>query len=656
MADACCSHDHTAAPAGGPATQPARLRDAREIRLAAAAGVLLAIGFLAGFRLDGLSAGLAYVPALVVGGTTFVPEALRGLWRRRLGVDTLMAAAAIGAVALGEFGEAASLAFLFSISEGLEAYALTRTRRGLRALLDLVPPEVTLRRDGVESRVPAADIGIGDKMIVRPGERVATDGVIDSGRSALDLSAITGESVPVEHGPGDEVYAGAINGGAVLEVEATATTKNNTLARIVHIVEEAQERKAGAQRLAERIARPLVPSVFVVAALIAGVGSLVGDPTVWIERSLVVLVATAPGAFAISVPVTVVAGIGAASRSGVLIKGGAAVEALGRVHTVAIDKTGTLTRNDPRVVAVVPTPGRDEDVVLGVAAALERHSEHPLARAFTATCDAPAAAAVEAVAGHGLLGDVHGKRARLGKPSWVAPPESLMSAVEGLTADGATVVVVELAGEVIGAIGVRDDLRPEAFSAVERLREIGIRSVEMLTGDNRRTARALADEAGIDRVRAELLPEHKAAAVESLSSSGPVAMVGDGVNDAPALAVADVGIAMGAMGTDVAIEAADVALMGDDLRVLPETFAHAQRTVRIVRQNLALSGFILVALVPLAAAGMIGLAAAVATHELAEVLVIGNGVRAGRRLAPLPPSSTPAPARASREPRTPAHA
>ena len=625
MVSDCCGHDRE------DVEPPARLRDVSEVRTAVIAGGLLVVGFLVARWAGGVVAGIAYVPALVVGGTTFVPASARGMLRGRLGVGALMTIAAAGATVLGEVGEAASLAFLFSISEGLEAYALARTRRGLRALLDLVPPAVTVRRDGQDATVDPATLEIGEVMVIRPGERVATDGRVREGHSAVDLSAITGESVPVELGPGDDVYAGAVNGGGVLAVDVTATAQDNSLARIVAIVEHAQERKGSSQRLAERVAAPLVPGVLVVAALVAVIGGLLGDPAVWVHRALVVLVAAAPCAFAISVPVTVVAAIGAATRSGVLIKGGAALEALERVTIVALDKTGTLTRNEPQVIAVAAVPGQDEDHVLALAAALERHSEHPLARAILAARRPDHVAVdVEAVAGHGVTGQVAGRRTRLGKPGWI-DPGALQEAVATLQADGATVALVEQGGRLLGAVAVRDELRAEAFDAVTRLRSDGMTDIVMLTGDNTLTAQSLARQAGIDHVAPELLPEDKAAAVERLRGSGRVAMVGDGINDAPALATADVGIAMGAMGSDVAIETADVALMGEDLRLLPATHAHARAAMRVVRQNLALSGGILLLLVPLAAIGTLGLATVVLAHELAEVLVIANGVRAGRR-------------------------
>ncbi|MFJ9979431.1 heavy metal translocating P-type ATPase [Streptomyces cyaneofuscatus] len=632
MAEECCGTGpapSTTAPRASSASEPpSRVWQVRELQAATASGVLLGLSFLVPHA---WSTPLVF-GALIVGAATFVPGALTALLRGRLGVGLLMTIAAAGAVALGEYGEAATLAFLFSIAEGLEGYALARTRHGLRALLDLVPPDAVVLRDGAEQRVEPADLRVGDILVVRPGEKIATDGVVRTGRSALDTSVVTGESVPSEVGPGSEVFAGTINGAGVLEVTVTATAEDNSLARLVHIVQDAQERKGTSQRLAARFARPLVPGVLILAALVAGLGSLFGDPGVWIERALVVLVAAAPCAFALSVPIAVVAAVGAASKAGVLIKGGAAVEALGAVRVVALDKTGTLTRNNPAVIDVITAPGVDRDQVLRVAAALEARSEHPLAAAILTAADAlpPLKAGdVEAVPGNGLTGTVDGTPARLGKPGFITPGPHAPE-VTRLQGNGATVILVEHGNTVLGAIAVRDEIRPEATEAVSRLRRQGIRVV-MLTGDNTRTAEAIATQAGITDVRAELLPEDKARIVTELSEHGPVAMVGDGINDAPALATAHAGIAMGAMGSDVAIEAADIALMGEDLRRLPDAIAHTRAARSVFTQNLLLSGAILITLVPLAGIGALGLAAVVATHELAEVLVIANGIRAGRK-------------------------
>jgi cation-transporting ATPase G len=567
--------------------------------------------------------------ALAVGAYTFVPSTLKRLAKGKIGVGTLMTIAAVGAVILGEVREAAMLAFLFAISEGLEEYSVARTRRGLRALLSLVPDTATVIRDGREQSMSPAELELGEVMVLKPGERLATDGTIRAGRTALDVSAITGESVPVGAGPGDEVFAGSINGTGVLEVEVTARAEDNSLAKIVRIVEAEQSRKGESQRLADGVAKPLVPAIMVAAAVIATVGSLLGDPRVWIERALVVLVAASPCALAIAVPVTVVAAIGAASKLGVLVKGGAALEALGRIRQIALDKTGTLTRNRPTVIDVATVGGASRDEVLAVAAALEARSEHPLARAILAAVDdVTSAEDVEAVTGAGLTGHLNGATVRLGRPGWI-DAAGLSSDVQRMQHAGATAVLIERGSVVIGAVAVRDELRPEVFEVVAGLRRDGYR-VAMLTGDNERTAHALAADAGIDEVHADLRPEDKARIVEQLRAQRPTAMVGDGVNDAPALATADLGIAMGAMGTDVAIETADVALMGEDLRHLPQALRHARRSRRIMLQNIGLSLAIISILMPLALFGVLGLAAVVLVHEVAEIVVIANGVRAGR--------------------------
>lgn len=639
MSDACCGPQ-----VGEPEAGPEKLWQVRELQLAVAAAVLLVIGWLLARGGQETASLIVELIAVVAGAATFVPGALRNLRHGRIGVGTLMTIAAIGAVALGQVAEAALLGILFSIAEGLEHYAVTRTRRGLRALLSLVPPKASVIRDGREITVSPDDLVLGDVMVLRPGERAATDGTITSGRTNLDLSAITGESVPVEAGPGSEVNAGAINGGGAIEVTVTAVAADSSLARIVHIVEDAQERKGTGQRLADRIARPLVPAIMALAAAVAGFGALLGDPMLWLERALVVLVAASPCALAIAVPLTVVAAIGAASRQGALVKGGAAVEELGRIKVIALDKTGTLTRNKPEVVEVVTVEGVPETEALQVAAALEVRSEHPLAQAIvSAAREVAPATDVTAVAGHGIEGRLGPTLLRLGKPSWVSPGP-LAGDVARLQAAGATVVILERGGQVIAAIAVRDELRPEAREAVRLLDRLGIR-VAMLTGDNTLTAQALAADAGIETVYSELLPEDKAALLPELAGGKAIAMVGDGVNDAPALATADIGIAMGAMGTDVAIETADVALMGEDLRHLPQVLAHARRARRIMVQNIGLSLAIIGSLIPLAAFGVLGLATVVFIHEFAEVLVILNAIRAART-QPLPGVAI-APARVS---------
>lgn len=624
MGDACCP----APPTPEDAEPGGRWSESWRTVAAAAAAAAWLVGVAGELADRGSLATVAFWVAAVVGGATFVPSSLRALRHGRVGVGLLMTIAGVGAVLLGQLAEAASLAFLFSVSEALEEWAITRARRGLRAVLQLVPETTMVRRGGEVVEVPTDSVRSGDVVVLRAGARLVTDGVVRDGRSVLDVSAVTGESIPVECGPGDRVVAGSINGGGQLDVVAATAASDSTLARIVHAVEAAQDRKGHAQRLADRIARPLVPGIMIVAAAVAVFGSLAGDPETWIERALVVLVAAAPCAFAISVPVTVFAAIGAATRTGNVVKGGAALEALAQVRVAAFDKTGTLTRNQPTVVEVA-THGADAAAVLGLAAALEANSNHPLATAINgASATAAQASDVHTVAGAGITGTVAGHRIRLGSPSFV-PPGPLTDDVQRMMDAGATVVVVERDAITIGAIAVRDELRDEAPVVVHELRQLGL-TVVMLSGDHHTTAAAVGHAAGIDDVRAELLPDDKQAAVVDLARHGGVMMIGDGINDAPALASAEVGIAMGALGSDVAIEAADIAIMSDRLTHLPGLVAHARRTRRIIVQNLILSGAIIATLVPVAGAGLLGLGTVVAIHEVAEIVVIANGLRARR--------------------------
>lgn len=605
----------------------------RALLLPITSGVLWVLGLLTGWA--GLNtAGLAaHVLALLAGAWTFVPGTLRrlvqGRGRGRLGVGLLMTIAALGAVLLGHFGEAAALAFLFSLAEALEDRSMDRAKQGLRALLALIPETARVSRPGGPQTIAAGEVRTEDVLLLGAGDKVATDGVILSGRSWMNTSAITGESIPVEVGPGDEVRAGSVNGSGSLALRATADGRDNSLTQIVRLVEQAHAAKGERARLADRIARPLVPVVLIVAALIALIGVLTGDPATWTERALVVLVAASPCALAIAVPVTVISSIGSASKLGVVIKSGAAFEQLGAIRTVALDKTGTLTRNEPRVVDVATSEGRSREEVLAAAAALESASAHPLAAAVLAATDAAVDADdVQEVPGYGITGSIHGRVIRVGSPRWISPGQ-FGNRTHEMASRGMSVVMVEEDSHVIGAVGIRDELRPEAAATVAALHAQGIRTV-MLTGDNALTAHAIAAEAGIEEVHAEQLPADKAAYVRRLSEQAPTAMIGDGINDAPALASATVGIAMGATGTAAAVESADVAFTGTDLRQIPAALAHARRGHRIMTGNIVLALAIIVVLFPLALFGVLGLAAVVLVHEVAEVVVIANGMRAAR--------------------------
>ncbi|MFC2446809.1 MAG: heavy metal translocating P-type ATPase [Corynebacterium matruchotii] len=627
-----------------------------ELMFPITAGVFCITAFILDHTVSPTAALACYWVALIAGGWTFIPGSLRqlvtGKGRSRMGVGLLMTIAAIGAVLLGHVGEAAALAFLFSISETLEDRAMDRAQQGLRALLSLMPNTARVVRDDVETTVPASEVQASDVLVVGAGERVATDGTVIAGQSWLDTSAITGESIPVGVSPGSSVSAGSVNGSGTLRIQATSDGRDNSLTQIVHLVEQAQSAKGERARFADRVARPLVPAVLVVSLLIVLFGFLVGDPATWTQRALVVLVAASPCAMAIAVPVTVISAVGAASKLGVVIKSGVAFEQLGTIQTVAFDKTGTLTENNPRVVATHFVI----DDALPMAAAVESASSHPLSRAIVAAAAEPganntdaalAAHEVQEQPGQGLIGVVEGKRVRVGSPRWIPTDGTgeLADRVAEMSQAGMSVVVVEVDGTPAGVLGIRDELRPEAAAAVQALADQGMRSV-MLTGDQEVTAQAIAAQAGIpsDRVWAGQLPADKARVVAELVDKSPTAMIGDGINDAPALAAATVGIAMGVTGSDAAIESADVAFTGSDVRLIPVALAHARRGRRIMTGNIGLALAIIVGLFPLALFGVLGLAAVVLVHEVAEVIVIGNGLRAGRMPRQLTSLPEPTPA------------
>jgi Cd2+/Zn2+-exporting ATPase len=612
-----------------------------KVLLSLLSGGLLLAGWLAGFTdAPSLVTQALYAASLLSGGYFFGREAVEDLiFERRVGIELLMAVAAVVAAVMGALAEGAMLAFLYSISEAAEGYTEERTRSAVRALMDLAPKTAHVLRDGREVETPVEDIAAGDVLLVRPGETVPTDGRVAAGRSSVDEAPVTGESVPVEKGPGDAVYAGSINGEGALEVEATKVFADNTIARIIRMVEEAQERKGRSERFIERFGRRYSPAVLALGVLIA-----VGPPllaaaswSVWILRATVFIVAAAPCALVISIPIAMAATLGRAARDGVLIKGGIYVEELAKVRVVAFDKTGTLTTGEPEVTDVRPWTSHAERETLALAAAVERQSEHPLARAVVRRAEEEGIAPVpvedfRALTGAGATARVDGRRVFVGSPALFA--ERLGRDLSGaepeirrLQEEGKTVVLVGTETELYGLIALRDNLRPDAPRVVGELRRQGLR-VAMLTGDNRRTAGALARELGLDEVYAGLKPDEKALQVRRLHERyGHVAMVGDGVNDAPALAEATVGVAMGAIGTDVAMETADVVLMADDLEKLVYALALARKNGRVVRQNLWLSAVVIGALVVGAVAGAFTLPVAVVGHELSEFAVIGSGLR-----------------------------
>ncbi len=616
-----------------------RARRTRRLLLASA------VGWYAG----GLAAGWLGAHPLVVAAcyagslASAVPLTARKAWlavrHRSLDINVLMLVAATGAIVLGEWSEAAAVVVLFAVAQMLEAHTLERARLAVRALMDLAPAEVTVREGGEERRVPVDRATPGTIVLIRPGEKLAIDGAVVEGRSSVNQAPVTGESIPVDKGPGDEVFAGSINGRGALDVRVTRHRRDTTLARIIHLVEQAQAQRAPSQTFVERFARIYTPSVLALAGLLAVVPPLVagGDWATWTYRALVLLVVSCPCALVISTPVSVVSALAAAARKGVLIKGGAHLERAGRIRCVAFDKTGTLTRGTPEVLDVVPLNGAAPATVLRLAAAVEQRSEHPIAAAILdhaarERVDLTPGSAVEALTGRGAQGRVDGHAVVVGnhrlfeERAWCFP--EMHARVEALGAAGRTAVIVARDEEPIGIIAVADRPREASRDAVAMLRAQGVDRVVMLTGDAEGTARTIAADLGVDDVRAELMPEDKVTAIRQLKAQyGCVAMVGDGINDAPALATADLGIAMGAAGSDAALETADVALMADELMKIPFALRLSRTAVANIKANLAISLVLKAAFVVAAVAGVATLWMAVLADTGATVIVVANALR-----------------------------
>lgn len=611
------------------------------LRGALLAGVIAGVAFLLERMAvvpHGVAVG-AYALAIPVGGWHWMREGIEELiTEREIGIEILMMAATVGAALLGLWDEAAALVVLYGAAEGLEEYTYARTRSSIRSLLDLAPKEARILEGEIERTIPAEQLKPGDRFVVRPGEGVVTDGAIIEGRSSLNEAPVTGESMPVEKGPGAKVFAGSINAEGALLVEATAAFADNTLSRIIHLVEQAQEQKGRAQQWIDRFGKRYSPAVLAAAALLLIVPVLLGLPIeFWAKRAVVLLVAAAPCALVMSMPMAMAAGIGSAGRRGILIKGGVHLEHLGRIRTIAFDKTGTLTVGTPAVTKIV-AHALDDRELLSKAASVEHFSQHPLARAIVTAAEQRGLEREPAQDFQSITGG--GAKANVGSRSWLIGSPALMreqrisiaafnAQITTLQSEGNTVVVVAKSAEAVGLIALQDQLRPEALDVVRELHRRGLRTV-MLTGDNTLTGEAVAKRLGIDDVRAELKPQDKVDAIKEMMLHAPVLMVGDGVNDAPALAAATCGIAMGAAGTDAAIEAADIALMADDLHKLTTALEFGHKARVVSTQNIVLSIAILVLMIPLAVIGFIGVATAVLVHEAAELLAVANGWRAGR--------------------------
>jgi Cd2+/Zn2+-exporting ATPase len=590
--------------------------------------------------------------AIVTGAALTVRKAWTALRVRSLDINVLMTIAASGAVALGQWSEAAAVVFLFAIAQTLEVRTLERARNAIRALMNLAPATALVRVDApgaagekLDRRIAIELVEPGMLIVVRPGEKIPVDGDVEAGESEVNQAPITGESLPVDKRPGDTVFAGTINGRGALEVRVTRDRRDTTLARITNLVERAQSQRAPTQTMVERFAKIYTPAVIALAVLVAivpplalgGVAGASGLWHIWLYRALVLLVVACPCALVISTPVSIVAALAGAARKGVLIKGGIHLERTDGVRCVAFDKTGTLTFGTPEVVSLVALNGLAPRAVLALAASIEHRSGHPIARAIlqyaAATgVDTPPGSSVVSLAGRGAEGLVGSTRVvvgnhRLFEERHFCSP-SLHDALEAIHKGGRTAVLVAKDGEAVGAIAVADRARDAARDTMDLLRRQGATHLVMLTGDSGATAKAIAEDLGVDEVLAELLPEDKMAAIEDLRRRfGPVAMVGDGVNDAPALAAADVGIAMGAAGSDVALETADVALMADDLLKIPYAFRLSRATMRNIKVNLGISLVMKAAFVVAAVAGVATLWMAVLADTGASVIVIANALR-----------------------------
>ncbi len=636
------------------------LGEKSELIYAVLSGVLLAAGWLIEVTASGPTwvPTALYVAAYYFGGYYTAKEALSNLREKRFEIDTLMLVAAVGAAALGKWGEGALLLFLFSIGHALEGYAMGRARRAIEALAKLAPDTAVVRRNGATETIAVAELQLGDIVIVKPNERLPADGVVVLGTSSVNQAPVTGESIPVDKRPvadpkaalaafervaaESRVFAGTINGSGVIEVMVARRADQSTMARVVKMVTEAEAQKSPTQQFTERFQRIFVPAVLIFIALLMFAWVVVDEPfAASFYRAMAVLVASSPCALAISVPSAVLSGVARAGRSGVLVKGGGPLENLGTLTSIAFDKTGTLTEGKTKLTDVVAAEGVSEDELLALAWAVEEHSEHPLATAVVTGArerlgdrlKPPLASDVKSLIGRGISAQVDGETVHIGKPVLFTelpnstPPAAVQAANQQLVMAGRSTMLVRKGQRFLGVLGVMDTPRPVAAKVIAALRKLGIERLIMISGDNQQVAEAVAKSVGLTEARGDLMPEQKVDAIKELTKlHGKVAMVGDGVNDAPAMANATVGITMGAAGSDVALETADIALMADDLTQLPFAVGLSRSTSRIIKQNLWASLGVVAVLIPATLFGL-NIGTAVLFHEGSTVLVVINALR-----------------------------
>ncbi len=621
----------------------ARLQENRELLLSLSSGLLLLIGWLGGLFLGfpGLLSIFFYIVTYFISGWDVSRNAWHALKEKHFDTDGLMILAAVGAAFLGEFAEGALLLFLFSLGHALEKRALDRARSAVRALADLTPKVALVRRDGKERELPVDSLELDDLVIVRPGVRIPVDGIILDGNSGVDQSSVTGESLPVDKEPGDQVFASTINGEGALEVKVTRLAKDSTLSRVMKMVEEAQAQKSPTQQTVEKFERIFIPAVLILTASIIILPPLFGYPfSESFLRAMTLLVAASPCALALGTPASILAGVAQAARNGVLVKGGAHLENLGRLKAIAFDKTGTVTHGKPEVTDIVAfqESGKKEADVLSIAAGAESRSAHPLAQAVVRAAQTQGLSVsvmdeVESLTGRGLRAITNGKTIWIGNKklmdeAGVTLSTDAIQKAELLQQSGKTLMWIAEDKTAIGLIALADTLRKEAAETMNALKKMGVEHTIMLTGDNSRSASAIAAQIGLTDFRADLMPENKLTIIRELvKEHGYVAMVGDGVNDAPALANATVGIAMGGAGTDVALETADVALMGDDLSKLIFAVSLGRATRNIITQNLLIALGIIAVLVITSLTGIVSIGVAVIFHEGSTLVVVANALR-----------------------------
>lgn len=630
-----------------------------ELVFALGCGLTLAIGF----AIEKLADSPAWLPlgcyilAYALGGFFTLREAFQNLKSRRFEIDTLMLVAAAGAAALGAWAEGALLLFLFSMGHALEHYAMGRAKRAIEALSKLAPRTAMVRQsDGTTREVPVEQLALGDVLAVKPDERIPADGFVVRGSSAVNQAPVTGESMPVDKRAvmddaaaranpdrleaAFRVFAGTINGSGALEIEVTRLASESTLAKVIKLVSEAETQKSPTQRFTDKFERYFVPTVLGLTLLLLFAWVVVDEPfRASFYRAMAVLVAASPCALAIATPSAVLSGVARAARGGVLIKGGAPLELLGSLDAIAFDKTGTLTKGEPHIQEIVPAPGIAKQDLMVVAIAVESQSDHPIAQAIArdgrdhvGDRPIPEATRIESLTGRGVSAQVDGQQVLIGKAEMFgangigALSAAMAAAIEKLRAGGYTTMVVRRGDTDLGAIGLLDTPRETARDALDRLRKLGIRRMVMLSGDHQRVADAVARQVGLDEAWGDLMPEDKVVAIRKLRGEAQVAMVGDGVNDAPAMASATVSIAMGAAGSDVALETADVALMADDLSHLPFAVGLSRIARRIIRQNVFVSLGVVGLLVPATILGL-GIGPAVAMHEGSTLIVVFNALR-----------------------------